>query len=674
MEPHLLKRKILDHIEDKTVVAALFYTFNFEPVFFETYVLPLLMPQRARFKDNNPVTNQFLWRELRQDMPKVMVYCDDYAKSKQDAPTLDYTMCCIRVPCAKGAITNFHLKHIFLLLEAADKSKTVLFINGSGNLTPAGWCRNIESFSIEICKPSVHTSVENSLCELIKNVAQMHHDSQKSFAPNSPKAIPEMNAEKLIYDFLQTCNLDHLKYFNSFKIDFQSFIKKNILESENLNALQAIEIISPYFSKTDQLLDFLQTHTHTKAKVKIQFLLPLIHNEINLEEATFELLSEQGGAWHDWEPKLKKALNENNSEDRFTHAKIYRFIFKKKTYTIIGSVNFTIPAWSRYTSTDNKANIEAALLYEDKNSISWLDNKVVNTKNKSFVSKPDLEAHQTDVPVKAFRNAPNVVFTIDWMQKKLKYKFFNERVVLKDKKYRFDGKELDPNKYVLDLDAKVFKKLIKNSLIELQEQDGTKTISYYYYPNHENFVKKPLAQSLSSDEIIHIWQHLDDKVKSLSKIVNAINDRTDEESGEIASKPLIFNRWGLEFSGLVALEKMLFGEKSDPSKIEYYLTHRSYDTVLTYLDAWQQEYDQQKHNEQKHGKKTVYDNFYWMILQIISQNFYQNSKIRPELHRSLAEQRKDLERQLKKVEGQLPDFKTHELKYEFLKEQLKLNY
>ncbi len=50
MEQFILKEKLKEQIGNRKVIAALFYTFNFDPKFFENYIMPLLY-QRKKVKN-----------------------------------------------------------------------------------------------------------------------------------------------------------------------------------------------------------------------------------------------------------------------------------------------------------------------------------------------------------------------------------------------------------------------------------------------------------------------------------------------------------------------------------------------------------------------------------------------------------------------------------------------
>jgi hypothetical protein len=90
------------------VKAALFTTFNFEPRFFENYVLPLLLPE-VTFGQNalqNAIRWRYLYRE-KSKVPEVTLYADQYAKSNADAPLLDYPVHTVAMPGKDANVVHF---------------------------------------------------------------------------------------------------------------------------------------------------------------------------------------------------------------------------------------------------------------------------------------------------------------------------------------------------------------------------------------------------------------------------------------------------------------------------------------------------------------------------------------------------------------------------------------
>lgn len=119
MEKIILKEKLSELIGNKKVVAALFYTFNFDPKFFENYIMPLLITNTSKNFTDEEIHNKILWRHCANEnlIPPIAVYCDYYAKDMTNAPSLGYEINCIKMHSVKGGIANFHPKQVFILLE-----------------------------------------------------------------------------------------------------------------------------------------------------------------------------------------------------------------------------------------------------------------------------------------------------------------------------------------------------------------------------------------------------------------------------------------------------------------------------------------------------------------------------------------------------------------------------
>lgn len=195
MEQFILKEKLKEQIGNRKVIAALFYTFNFDPKFFENYIMPLLIPKEKseKFRDE-VIHNKILWRQyIKGDIiPPTAVFCDYFAKDNTEAPSLGYDIHCIKTPAAQGKICNFHPKHIFLLVED-DSNTSLIVVTGSGNITPSGWCDNIECFSLEEYKKN-KTFPNKTTTNVFQDII-----SQTGKLANLKYFLP---AEELIHDFL----------------------------------------------------------------------------------------------------------------------------------------------------------------------------------------------------------------------------------------------------------------------------------------------------------------------------------------------------------------------------------------------------------------------------------------------------------------------------------------
>jgi hypothetical protein len=464
-------------------------------------------------------------------------------------------------------------------------------------------------------------------------------------------------AEKFIYDALQNHNAkvssNNWVFFNSMEQDFLAFLAQNLR-----GTISKIEIISPFFSNAASLYQKLKT----KYCDNICFLLPILGgDEINMEKTTFDALSEAGAKWYSWaDSKLTERRN---------HAKIYRFYSQKMIYTVVGSVNFTKPAWGNYQEANNSANIESAILYTENNNnaANLLNNKEINIAGKRFISPKDAE-NTENVFISRTLMPPDISFTIDWEKNELSYEIKTNlpstKCVLK---LTGENLSLKKGKYSLELARNLPKRLAKNSLIEVEEttREG-KVNTFFYYPLHQNIGQKPLSFHLPVNQILEFWKNLNETEK-IASIARYVEDISDSETGELLEirghEPRLLNEWALHFSSLVNLEKYLKGKES--KEILYYLTHQSYNTMPLYLERLAERYENTK----------IYTTFYWSILQIVKQNFYENTSILSSQllkDETIIREREEIKMLIRNVEKEKSDiFQKEPQKWIWLAKQLK---
>ncbi|MEZ4942838.1 MAG: hypothetical protein R3D58_18350 [Saprospiraceae bacterium] len=614
MDQHLLKIRLREALEGRRVLAAVFSTFNFEPVFFENYVLPILTPEPGRFQDS-AIANQLVWREQmrRGLMPEVTVYCDFHAKNNAEAPALGYEVRCLRLPEAGNAICNFHPKHIFLLLEP----DTLLLVTGSGNLTPAGWCQNVEVFHIQkIERPFGQRPFTQRT-----NFLQRQFESLSALLqlPLS-KAEQQINGQVLRYFSDDTLTRAiQSEYFTSVEESFPDFLQRTVFQG---NKIERAEIISPYFSNGTECLDFLRRNGVSECR----FLLPISAqgDEVLMLEDTFKVHDNKGASWHSW---VDGALR-----NRFSHAKIYRFYAEKQVYTVIGSVNFTNPAWGKFIpAKHNRANIETAVLLREnaRNATTLLSEQAVATGSMRFVSKNDLENPWAFPEERARRDAPDIKFKLDWEAKTLNVEFLGAR-----RRSALVFKNILPDQALrrnetFQLQPAELRRLAKSSLIEILETTHTgSAYTHFYYPEQVNFEQRPLSLRLTTSMILQFWDNLSNESYMYTNSLR-LSEATDEDTGEVGEnvfeQPSLLNEWAQNFNGLVKLERFLFDPKrrvrereEQDRQIEWYLLNRSLETLPTYLDELKTQYEEGK----------IYHTFYWTVLQIIAQNFYEVAAVR----------------------------------------------
>lgn len=605
MERIILRDHIKEAIKNRKVIAAVFHTFNFDPLFFENFVMPLFVPGKD-FRDE-AIYNKILWRYCAKEnlIPPVAVFCDYYAKDNTQAPTLGYDIYCLKVPSAIGAICNFHPKHIFILVEDENRNRTLLFITGSGNLTPTGWCDNFECFSVLELKPTKthpNRSSTNGLQDYISEIGKI---------VGLQNLLP---AEEIIHEFLRYVDFD-LAYYNSLTSPFIEFLEQQSIFSED--NISEVEIISPYFSNDTKLIELLQS----KGVKRIKCLIPTLRtNEILLDKESFIAFQNAGLEWCYWSD------NKANTEVRNQHSKIYRFYGNRDCYTFIGSVNFTQPAWVGFSKRNNKGNIESGILYVEQPGTTKLLKKAANLNIETllFLEKDDLENAETTT--RFDRNAPNIEFAIDWKSKALRinakvdkfkcsfYKSFDDAVIVNGKSE------------IILLDYQT-RQLAKNTLIKVLVKNGETESIYSYYPIQINIETKPLGFKLDANTVLKYWQFFNDESER-QKLTKGFAENTTDESGIIDEKrietKLLLNEMAAHFSGLSKLEKYLFDEKLNSQErikahftnLQYYLVSENIDTIPFYLN----------HLKQQKEQGTIQNSFYWMVIQIINQIIYSKAE------------------------------------------------
>jgi hypothetical protein len=599
MDKFILREKLKELLEGHIVKAALFYTFNFDPLFFENYIMPLMV-HGGDFSEE-VIHNKILWRKYQNEgrIPPVTVYCDYFAKDQSAAPTLGYEIYCVRMPAKMGKICNFHPKHIILQVQDSYGVDKLLFFTGSGNLTTGGWCDNFEVFSITELKANraqPTTAKENQLQTMLKQTKEIFGNQFSE-------------AEKRIYNFLKYVDIDQsFKYHHSGQSTFQDFLEKNIFI---IDQISEIEVISPYFSHDSKLLEYL----HSKGKPKVKILIPKLRtNEVILKKEVFKLLNGAGAIWCSWSDSSL------NDEVRNIHAKLYRFHGQNTIYTVVGSVNFTKPAWSYFRPEDNESNMESAVLYvEPISEIKPILRPLSEAEmaKLQFVEIEDLEANEH---LNSSRNAPNVSFILDWKTKCLRYVSYGSL-----KNVRFEkllgNVSLKKGNRKIALSKGDIKILTGNTMIELCFDENE---FYTYYPVQLNIENKPLDFKLSLLNILDFWNFLGDAFQS-SRLSRAISEQITDDSGivyeELIERKSILNEMAAYFISLIKLESYLFkdvrtmSEKSTQFRdLRYYLLSENIDTVSYCLKGLEGQINEGKLN-----------NLYWMILQILSVNFYEKA-------------------------------------------------
>lgn len=637
MKKFILGEKLKEEINGKKVIAALFTSFNFDPDFFENYLLPLFLPD-VQFGDNK-IQNTILWKKFQSELPPVTVYCDFHAKSQRGIQ-LDYTINPIELSRQHGIKPCFHPKHSYILLA----DETLLIFVGSNNLTEAGWCSNLEGLTFYRLKPK-----ENLPAQFKKQhwsfIADLENESGQSKAG---EILWQHFFKRQTYTEEITDTLIDSRQFKSSKnLSFLSILIQNLRTEGNRGLpFQKIEIISPYFPPNIELFDEI---IEASGCNDISFSIPFENTDhVSMDESLFFEIARKNIKW-----KAIKGMSDVKGH-RFNHSKIYQFIGEEKVFQVVGSLNFTNMAWK---GTLNGGNRETGILNEIP--IEYFDSLLEDypNMNLNFTGNKDEENH-IDTRIDAF----DLKFIIDWTTKELE--IINE---YPDKQRGF----IHINDDKIQLRASEKRKLKEDQLRYLSNSPLITVVPYgsqvflYYYPIHKNISSKPLPDHirLNDSELLQLWLELvDEKDKaSTLRAIDRFIDRIADESGElkkdqIESSSSTLNLMATHLSSLIQLNKKLFNNVASSKVIEqrkvmleYYLFGDNVDTLLGYRRLLKKMADEGRLN----------NGFHWILLNILETTFYKkyiNYELfdpakQPVLELMLSELKQDIRKLSKLIES-----------------------
>lgn len=602
MEKFILAEKLKEEIAGQKLRAAVFHSFNFDPDFFENYLLPLFLPD-IPFGDN-AIQNTILWRKFQEELPPITVYCDFHAKAKKGI-NLDYLVRPLDIKRQKDSKPCYHPKHSFIVLQ----DWTLLVITGSNNLTEAAWCSNLEGVNFFRFKSKI-------------NYPRKLKDSFRDFSRKirSDFNLEISDAEEMLERFFKSQGYTDpapIEYFDSTQwninnqLAFGMYIE-SIKEKNNGNKpFRKVEVVSPYFSAGISLFNSLKEITQSE---DISLSIPFDNTDlVAMDEKLFK---EVQGLDFQW----KHIVGMRNVKGhRFNHSKIYKLLGEENSFTIVGSVNFTEMAWK---GVRNGGNYESAIMYTEPKD-KWQDIlEPYPLDNLDFTGYVEEEKHKVDTREDVY----NLEFILDWGQETL-------RIINADPENQ-KGKVVFENASNILLGHEDSFPLSKQQIQELNNstlikvKPSNKNTHYYYYPTQLNIGSKPLPEylNLNDAELLMLWSELDDsKNRETSlRIIDRFIDRITDESGDIIPEQLkqsssTLNLMATHLSGLLGLHKKLYTavrtlrEKAAIEKMRnYYLFTNNVDTLIGYQSLLKKMIDDGKLNK----------GFYWLLLSIIDKYFY----------------------------------------------------
>lgn len=335
MENAVISDKLKEMLADRTVRAAIFTTYTFEPEFLELEVLPLLIAGNTPFSTDDRVKRFQVRESLREADFPVDVFYDLplFRQEGSSSPGMEYG--CHGVDEGNRA---FHAKLIFLLVhDKVKESDCLLVAAGSNNLTRAGWWDNIECQHWETVWPEV---ADAAFLSQLQNDLDYLAECQRLVNPRRASAV------RRISEFLRECRASqyaepvfYLGMARSSQ-NFPRFLRQQ-RDAIGLGTNWDLEIISPFFAEDSAKRE--HTSFLDLGVERILLLLPQDEENTALcpKEYFEHIQAEQRVDWAEWSDVSKKSLGLGGAAFRRLHAKIYRFYNRQRAWIFVGSVNFT---------------------------------------------------------------------------------------------------------------------------------------------------------------------------------------------------------------------------------------------------------------------------------------------------------------------------------------------
>ncbi|MES2641352.1 MAG: hypothetical protein V4850_17810 [Myxococcota bacterium] len=349
--PEVLTAQLRKAIGGRSVRAAVFTTFPFDPEFFELFVLPALF-ERAWSRDPNVRRAQL--EEALRDVDNVAVY---YDRGQFDGGLvgLDYTRFGVarRTGC-------FHAKHLLLLVERPPSSSAgpvrgehaLLVVTTSANLTRSGWWENVEAAQIEEIRAGVPHPMRSALLDdggargLVRRIRE--HD-RTEVAHSALDAIRDF----LLRDVPTGTAPGPVLWAG--RGTFAAFLAAHVRPGLRL------EIVAPYVEDIEaaptlgRLLDAVRP-----AETRIHLPIDKDAHAAVSEAYARAVAALPGVSWGELPAALTHWTKEAGGGHRFTHAKVYRFFDDRREVLVVGSVNLSAAAHSDASA----GNFESAVLVE----------------------------------------------------------------------------------------------------------------------------------------------------------------------------------------------------------------------------------------------------------------------------------------------------------------------
>lgn len=592
MKTAVITERLLELIADRTVQAALFTTYTFEPDFFELEVIPLLLDQNIGYSQDERVKRFMVRENLREAELPIDVYYDlpTFRLSGDCSPEMEYL--CHGVNLGNCA---FHGKvNMILLKDRNTKEHSLLLGAGSNNLTRSGWWDNIECQHWEEIKSG---TVRRKFINIVKDDIKFLREIRATSARNKSSAID------LIDYFISECkgsnSAPQVHYYglssNQKHSSFFSFIRQiqyPIFQQHEWN----LEIISPFFAND------VENKEHEKffglGVREITILLPFDNdgNALCKNEYYEKIHREKNVRWAEWNKGIGDAIGLSGKNYRRLHAKLFHFTNGQQSWIFTGSINFTHRAFHQ--------NVEAGFLVQlDK--LGSLLRPITDESQIEKFSDPNEEipGNSSDEERSAI---PELHLCFDWVSKQLVGRTAPYR------RYEIEilNAENDPVirpwevRYVEsnygERDTKDLEKLLKNgSLVKIRGRNlkikGKPEFSAHSVLLQQiGWSHKPLnLPNLTASQILAIYAGMSPERRQLMLIDAKVRELVlSAHGGELSSHvddqkiEQFFCEYAEIFNAFEKLKKVLNDafDNDQLNQVDYYLTGTGVDSLPTLIN------------------------------------------------------------------------------------------
>lgn len=340
--PHQI---LSDHFQKlmngRRLIAAVFFTFRFDPAFFEREVLPVFLDIPLSHAAEIKLVQ--LEDALRTVSEGISVYYDHNGLSSDTGSAkLDVS----RIPI-RHSKAIFHPKNVFALVEELEpddegyNARTLLIGCQSANLTRAGWWENVEVCHTEEIGEGATTRMKDDLLWMLGRIERRVEIDITAERNRPLRSIRDFLVKTKQRNVRSNKDLIYPHFYNG-KESVPDFLKNVV--GDSLEGMY-LEVISPYFSpggKSTPLENLIKAFSPEETRV----MLPVNDaGEAACPENLYDwVVNKKNVSWAKLPEERLKSGSGVGAKKRFVHAKVYRFFSKKqpkREVLFVGSVNLT---------------------------------------------------------------------------------------------------------------------------------------------------------------------------------------------------------------------------------------------------------------------------------------------------------------------------------------------